>query len=104
MNGALHIAAAVTIGYYTEWNYGVSCLLYTRVVFDTVLNIFRHKGVGYVSPSPMSVLDKIEKRIIMWVAGLVHKKRTFIPDGKIQWVAICFRIVILGLATWALFW
>lgn len=103
LNGALHIAAALLIGYFTEWNYGVSCLLFTRVVFDTVLNIFRHKGVGYVSPAPLSKVDQLEKKIVLWIAAKVHKKRTIISEEKVEWVAIFFRLFILGLATWFLF-
>lgn len=96
LNAVLHITAAVLIGYFTDWNYGVSCLLFTRVVFDTVLNVFRHKGVGYVSPAPASVMDKIEKKFILWVAGI---RKVFITENRVQWVAIVFRIFILGLAT-----
>lgn len=100
VNGVLHIAAALTIGYYTKWNYGVSCLLFTRVVFDTVLNIFRHKGVGYVSPAPLSKVDQVEKKIVLWIAGI---GKVFITEERIEWVAIFFRIFILGLATVFLF-
>lgn len=102
-NGALHISAASLIGYYTEWNYGVSCLLFTRVVFDTVLNIFRHKGVGYVSPAPASILDKIEKWIVFELVEIVYRKKTIIPEEDVERTAIVFRIFILGLATGFLF-
>lgn len=95
LNGAIHLTAACLIGYFTKWNYGVSCLLFTRVVFDTVLNILRNKGVGYVSPFPASVVDQIEKKIILWLASKVHKKRTFIRDEDVQWVAIGFRLFVL---------
>ena len=97
LNGALHIAAALLIGIYTKWNYGVSCLLFTRVVFDTVLNILRHLGVGYVSPAPVSKVDIVEKKIVEWIAG---KKSS---ETRIERTAICFRIFILGLATVFLF-
>lgn len=100
LNGALHIAAALLIGYFTKWNYGISCLLFTRVVFDTVLNVFRHKGVGYVSPAPLSKVDQVEKKIVLWIAGI---GKVFITEQRIQWTAICFRIFILGLATGFLF-
>ena len=104
LNGALHIGAAFLIGYYTEWNYGVSCLLFTRVVFDTVLNIFRHLGLGYISPAPLSKVDQIEKWLVLEVSEIVYKKKRIISDEDIERVAIGFRIFILGLATWALFW
>ena len=102
-NGILHICASLTIGYYSEWNYGISSLLFTRVVFDTVLNILRHKGLGYVSPAPASKIDQIEKKIVFWIAAKVHKKRALIAEEDIERVAICFRIFILGLATTFLF-
>lgn len=101
-NGTLHIAASLTIGYYSEWNYGASSLLFTRVVFDTVLNVLRHKGLGYVSPAPDSVLDKIERQFIFWIADLFYD-RIIYPDYMIERIAICFRIFILGLATLFLF-
>ena len=103
LNGCLHITAACLIGYYTKWNYGVSCLLFTRVVFDTALNIWRDLGVGYLSPAPDSWVDQKEKWIILWVAARVHKKRTLIPEGCIQWIAIAFRIIILITAVLLLF-
>ena len=103
MNGALHISAAFLIGYFTKWNYGVSCLLFTRVVFDTVLNVFRHKGVGYVSPAPLSKIDQLEKKIVLGIAGHLYEDRTIISEEKIEWIAIFFRIFILGLATGFLF-
>ena len=100
LNGALHILAALLIGYFTKWNYGVSCLLFTRVVFDTVLNIFRHKGVGYVSPAPLSKVDQIEKKIVLWLAS---KGRVFVTEERIEWTAIFFRIFILIAASVFLF-
>jgi len=99
INGALHIAAAVLISYYTKWNYGVACLLYTRVVFDAALNIWRDKGLGYVSPAPASKIDQVEKWLVLRIAGIVHKKRTVIADEQIQWIAIYFRLFILLTAT-----
>lgn len=95
INGLLHLAAATLIGFYTKWNYGVASLLFTRIVFDTTLNVLRRKSVGYVSPFPDSVIDKAERWVIMRIVGIVHKKRTFIAKERIEWVAIYFRIVIL---------
>jgi hypothetical protein len=103
LNGSLHLAAAITIGYYTGWNYGVSCLLFTRVVFDTVLNVLRSNGVGYISPNPLSWLDKQEKALVLWLAAIIYRKRRIIKDEDIEWVAIGIRVIILGLATGSLF-
>jgi hypothetical protein len=102
-NGALHLAAATAIGYFTQWHYGLACLLFTRVVFDTVLNILRSLGVGYVSPAPDSVVDQWEKKLVFRIAAIVHKKRTIITDREIEWTAIGFRIFILITATTILF-
>jgi hypothetical protein len=82
-NGALHLAAATAIGYFTQWHYGLACLLFTRVVFDTV--------------------DQWEKKLVFRIAAIVHKKRTIITDREIEWTAIGFRIFILITATTILF-
>jgi hypothetical protein len=103
INGALHIGAALFIGYHSKWNYGVSCLLFTRVVFDTVLNIFRHLGVGYISPAPLSKVDQLEKWIVLALAEIRYRNRRIISDEDIERVAIGFRIFILGLAVAFLF-
>lgn len=100
LNGALHIAAAFLIGYFTKWTYGVSCLLFTRVVFDFVLNVLRHKGVGYLPTTPASKVDQLEKWIVLKIAGI---GKVFITEERIEWTAIFFRIFILGLATGFLF-
>lgn len=103
INGGLHIIAACLIGFFCHWQLGVACLLFTRVVFDTALNIWRDLGLGYVSPNPDSWVDQKEKAIILWIAAKVHKKRTLIPDQDIQWIAIAFRIIILITAVLLLF-
>lgn len=103
INGSIHLFAAVSIGYFFGWNYGVSCLLFTRVVFDTVLNIFRHLGVGYVSPDPKSKVDDLEKWVVLEVSEWVYRKKRIISDEDIERVAIGFRIFILGLAVVFLF-
>ena len=103
INGALHLIAAFLIGYFTKWTYGVSCLLFTRVVFDTVLNIFRHLGLGYISPAPLSKVDQVEKWVVLEVSEIVYRKKRIISDEDIERVAIGFRIFILGLAVVFLF-
>lgn len=95
LNGASHISAAVLIGYFTNWNYGLAVLCFVRVVFDTVLNIFRHKGVGYISPAPASMIDKAEQWMILELAEIICRKKRIISDTDIERVAIGFRIIIL---------
>jgi hypothetical protein len=94
-NGALHILSSLLIGYCTQWNYGIANLFITRVVFDTVLNVLREKGLGYVSPEPSSKLDQIEADVILWLAEIVYSKRRIISDEDIAWVAIWFRVCVL---------
>lgn len=62
-NGGLHIVAAIAGGYYFGWQIGVAVLFVARVVFDVALNLFRGKAIDYVSPSPKSIVDKIEKKL-----------------------------------------
>src|SRR5688572_13260933 len=103
LNGLLHLTAAGLIGYFTKWNYGLSCLLFTRVVFDFVLNVLRSKGAGYVSPHPVSKIDQLEKTIVLFFSEIVYRKKRFITDEDIEVVAIGFRIVVLLTAVGILF-
>lgn len=103
VNGSVHLLVAFVIGYYTKWNFSLSTLLFTRVVFDTCLNIFRHKGVGYVSPAPKSKVDEAEKWIVLKLASIVYRNQRRISDEDIERVAIGVRIFILVLATGSLF-
>lgn len=99
LNGALHIAAALLIGYFTKWNYGISCLLFTRVVFDGVLNALRpEKSLGYVPEKPISITDRVEAWIIFEIVKVVYKRRISITEDRVERVAIWFRLFILGLA------
>ena len=103
LNGLLHISAAVLIGYFYGWNFGVSCLLFTRVVFDFVLNVLRHKGAGYVSAHPVSKMDLVEKEIVFKIVKLLYRKRTIISEREIELTAIKFRVFILISAILILF-
>jgi hypothetical protein len=103
LNGALHLIAASLIGYFEGWNYGVSCLLFTRVVFDFVLNAFRHLGAGYVSPHPASKVDELEKWVVFWLSEKIYKKKVIISSEDIEKVAIGVRIILLVLAIMFLF-
>jgi hypothetical protein len=103
LNGALHLTAASLIGWFEGWNYGVSCLLFTRVIFDFVLNVLRHLGAGYVSPAPASKVDQLEKWIVLELSEIVYRKKRIINDEDIERVAIGVRIILLGLAIMFLF-
>lgn len=62
-NGLIHLAAAAAGWYFFSWQIGVSILFVARLVFDTALNLFRGKAIDYISPSPKSIVDKIEKKV-----------------------------------------
>ena len=63
LNGALHIAAAIALTYYTDWQNGVSLLLCVRMVFDSALSHFRSLPWTYLPLNPKSVIDRVEKYI-----------------------------------------
>ena len=81
----------------------MSCLLFTRVVFDFVLNVLRHKGAGYVSSHPVSKMDLVEKEIVFKIVKLLYRKRTIISEREIELTAIKFRVFILISAILILF-
>lgn len=95
LNGLLHIMASFAIGYFYEWNIGVSNLLFTRVVFDSVMNVCRELGLGYVSPKPESWIDKAEKWIVLRLSEWIYLKKRNVSDNDIEKVAIGVRIFIL---------
>lgn len=63
LNGAIHIAAAAAGLYFFDWQTGIAILFVSRLVFDTALNLMRGKAIDYTSPSPKSIVDKIEQKI-----------------------------------------
>lgn len=95
LNGILHITAAGLITYYFSWQLGLAILLLVRVIFDTTLNILRSLGVGYMSPSPASIIDKAENWFVDKVTELVYKSKKFITDSDYEITAIGLRILIL---------
>lgn len=71
LNGGLHVLAAVCVWLSCGWNYGMAVLFTSRLVFDIALNLFRGLGIAYISPSPASVIDKIEKKVVLLLAEKV---------------------------------
>jgi hypothetical protein len=63
LNGLLHGTVAIIVGWTTEWKFGLSILIMARLVFDTSLNLLRGLKIGYVSPDPKSIVDRVEKYI-----------------------------------------
>ena len=74
-NALIHICVASVIGIFYEWYHFFGILLMARIVFDTSLNVFRHFNPFYVSPSPSSFVDKVEKKIFGsngWLPKLIY--------------------------------
>src|SRR5687768_2428562 len=90
LNGLLHIAASVAIGFSTEWNYGVANLFFTRVFFDSSLNLFRGLPLGYISPDPKSIVDKIEKWIVLKMAEMLSVD----PNEAVLDMVVVLRVFI----------
>lgn len=82
INGAIHLTAAILIGYFTNWQYGLAVLFIARLFFDVSLNLMRGLAIDYVSPKPKSIVDRIEK----WA---------FKNNGLVPKILYAFIIVIL---------
>jgi hypothetical protein len=82
MNGIIHLAAAAGAYFLFGWKGVVVILLVTRVVFDVSLNLMRGLPIDYVSKSPKSIVDKIEK----WV---------FSGNGMIPKIIYLLLIIII---------
>ena len=62
-NGLLHILVAIGVGIVTKWEFSLAVLFIARVFFDWALNLMRGLPLGYVSPKPKSIVDRLEKWI-----------------------------------------
>lgn len=64
-NALIHVLIAVVTGFAAHPLLGVAALVEARIVFDGALNVFRFgwKGLFYVSPSPSSKIDQLEKKL-----------------------------------------
>lgn len=87
INGAIHILAAAAGWYLFSWEVGVAILFIARLFFDVSLNLFRGKPVDYVSPSPKSIVDKLEKKI-------------FGQDGITPKIIYTICLIVLILVIW----
>lgn len=63
LNGALHLTVAGLVFYFDSWQQGLAVLFITRVFFDWALNLMRGLPLGYVSPKPKSIVDRLEKAV-----------------------------------------
>lgn len=62
LNGAAHLCFAIGALFFDWWHF-LTILFTGRVAFDISLNHFRELPIGYVSPSPLSKVDIIEKKV-----------------------------------------
>lgn len=62
-NGLIHILFAGAMWWLYGWPHFFAVLCESRIVFDIAMNLFRGLNPFYVSPSPKSIIDKIEKKI-----------------------------------------
>lgn len=93
LNGFLHLIWAGVAVILFEWYHFFTVLLIGRVVFDTALNLFRGVGLDYVSPSPKSKVDIIEKKVfgnkgilpkLIYIALIVVLLISCSPEKEIQ--------------------
>jgi hypothetical protein len=73
LNGGIHLLSAYVV--FRLWGIGeaICLLLVARVVFDSALNLMRGLSLGYVSPRPKSIIDRLEKG--------VFKSNGILPKG-----------------------
>lgn len=88
-NGLLHITVAAVAWWIYAWPVFIIILCNTNVVFNISLALFRGKHPFYVSPKPVSIIDKIEK---MWFGnnGLKPKAMYLAISAVLHWVYFYF--------------
>lgn len=64
-NAVIHLLLAGVIWLAVGWMGALASLVQARVVFDLSLNVLRFgwKGLFYVSPTPESIIDRLEKSV-----------------------------------------
>lgn len=60
-NGALHLACLFLIWHYYDLKLMLASAFMAKIVFDVTLNLLRKLPVGYISPKPKSIIDRVEK-------------------------------------------
>ena len=63
LNGLIHLSIAGGAWYIFHWVAAIIILLNARVLFDATLSYLRFGRINYVSLSPSSLIDKIERKI-----------------------------------------
>jgi hypothetical protein len=62
-NGAAHVCFIIMCFLNFGWAIALAAPFFIRPVFDAALSLFRGFSIGYVSASPKSLIDRIEKKI-----------------------------------------
>jgi len=86
LNGLIHLAIYLFVGFKVSWLMAVIMVLEGRVAFDLMLNIFRKLPLDYVPKNPKAITDIIEK----WI----FKDDGFLPKAIYILVAIVVNVLI----------
>lgn len=63
-NGLLHCAAAIVAWFiFHKWQAPLIILFLARLVFDTAYYLFMGHSIDYTTPTPKSIVDKIEQKV-----------------------------------------
>ena len=82
-NGLLHCAAAIGAWFiFRNWQAPLIILLLARLVFDTLYAVFMGHSIDYTTPTPRSLVDKLEQKV-------------FGRNGVLPKIIYAFIIVIL---------
>lgn len=96
--GLMHCGVAAITWYFYGWKLAVANLLFTRVISDVALNVFRKNSLGHILPVPESKVDKIEKWIVLRISEWIYRNKRNVSDNHIEWVAIGLRLILLKTA------
>jgi hypothetical protein len=96
INGAIHLTAAILIGYFTNWQYGLAVLFIAKLFFDTSLNLMRGLSIDYISPEVKAYKNwkvAIQKgKFTDWLEYKLFKGNGIIPK-------ILYALIIVILLT-----
>jgi hypothetical protein len=70
LNGIFHVVFFLYFYFFVNHYLGITLLVIGRLVFDTSLNLFRKRGIGYVAENPKSIIDKIEKIVFTTIQAI----------------------------------
>ncbi len=89
VNGVAHLIAAFVAYLNFGWPIAIAILFIVATFFDGFLSMFRGLSFDYVSPKPMSIKDRIEKRIF-GMNGILPKLIYLIVATLLNFYYACF--------------